>query len=217
MSKWSYLPPLLSLTYRLLQRDDVADWLRRSGRPVTEGFDFAQDRVGDAVESAVERLLQAMNLQRRPTTVGRLGSSLGWAGAGAALAAGALLATQLDRSQVQEWLNDAGDRVGGMASRSAKRLERLALDEWLELLGRVGLQPQESRSTRALRAAGWVGAGTLAGAGTVALLWAFHRRRIEVRSVEEPSDASSRADGMDGGSRTTEAAGTGARDATEAN
>lgn len=196
MSKWSYVSPLLSIAWQVLQRDDVRAWMRRTGKPVQKRFDHASDRMGGAVDIAVERMLEAMKLQRRPSTMDRIKSGMTWAGAGAALAAGALVASQLEREQLQQWLDGAGERagetaerVGDVATRSASRARGWAADELVDLLGRVGLQPIESTGSRALRAAGWVGAGTVIGAGAVALFWVL-TREDEVAEEREEQHAS---------------------------
>jgi hypothetical protein len=182
MLKWADLSHLLSVSLRLLQTDEVHSWAQHVAQRTREGANRGAHRANGAVDSTIDDLLGALHLQRRSSGKAAFGQGLLWAGLGAALAAGALGATQIDRKQLRQWVGEAGGRLGGAASRSAQWAERQALDEWLDVLSRVGLQPRPRWPERALRAAAWVGAGTALGAGAVALAWALGSKRHETKS-----------------------------------
>jgi hypothetical protein len=154
----------------------TSNWTRVARRVVTHpatletimktAQSMARRGSNPPVEDWVEQALEMIGLQRKRGTASHIGSALPWLTAGAALGAGAILASPVGRPMVEEalkqvasWASDGWDNSVDMA----ESFRDQAISRSDEALAQVGLQRSPSTGQRMARAGVWIGVGVAAG------------------------------------------------------
>lgn len=135
--------------------------------------------------------LNSIGLQRQPSTAEQIGQAMQWIAAGAALGAGAGMASPNMRPMVNDAMNVASHWASTAASRSqsaARDLRDMAVDRGDDALEIVGLQRIPSTGRRIATTGAWIGLGVAVGTAIGMAMSEFSREMAAESSRDTTQD-----------------------------
>lgn len=150
--------------------------------------------------------LHSIGLRREPSTGELIGQALQYIAAGAALGAGATMATPPMRPVVNDAMNVAGSWANDAASQSRQAMNQLrsmAIDRGDDALSLVGLQRVPSVGRRIATTTAWIGLGIGVGMAVGAVMTEMSKRTetdahaSDDDSADDETHASPQTDGHD--------------------
>lgn len=150
--------------------------------------------------------LHSVGLRREPSTGELIGQALQYIAAGAALGAGATMATPPMRPVVNDAVNVAGSWASDAASQSRQAMDQLrsmAIDRGDDALALVGLQRVPSVGRRIITTSAWIGLGIGVGMAVGSIMNEMSKRddvdthATDDEAADDQAQASTHTDGHD--------------------